>query len=208
MIDIVITDDHKLFAQGLANILAETEGFNIKAVFNDGRSTIDYLSNQSADIAIIDLNMPHFDGKSTIKKMNDKDINIKKLVLTMYADEKLIKDCIELGINAYLLKDTEPDILVDVITKVVNNQYQLNAEEVKHVNNEIEFKDAFVNKFKLSKREVEVIQLIVNGFTNVKIANKLFLSTYTVDTHRKNILQKLEICNTAELVKIALEQNL
>ena len=208
MIDIVITDDHKLFAQGLANILAETEEFNIKAIFNDGRSTIDYLSNQSADIAIIDLNMPHFDGKSTIKKMNEKNINIKKLVLTMYADEKLIKDCIELGIDAYLLKDTEPDILIDVITKVVNNQYQLNAEQVKHINNEIIFKDDFVNKFKLSKREIEVIKLIVNGYTNVKIADKLFLSTFTVDTHRKNILQKLEISNTAELVKIALEQNI
>jgi DNA-binding NarL/FixJ family response regulator len=208
MIDIVITDDHKLFAKGLANILAETEGFNIKAVFNDGRSTIDYLSNQSADIAIIDLNMPHFDGKNTINKMNEKNINIKKLVLTMYADEKLIDDCVNLGIDAYLLKDTEPDILVDVITKVVNNQYQLNAKQVKHINNEIEFKDDFVNKFKLSKREVEVIKLIVNGFTNAKIADKLFLSTYTVDTHRKNILQKLEIGNTAELVKIALQQNL
>jgi DNA-binding NarL/FixJ family response regulator len=208
MIDIVITDDHKLFAQGLANILAETAGFNIKAIFNDGRSTVDYLSNQSADIAIIDLNMPHFDGKSTIKKLNEKNINIKKLVLTMYADEKLINDCVELGIDAYLLKDTEPDTLVEVITKVVNNQYILNASQLINKNNKIEFKDDFINKFRLSKRELEVIQLVTNGYSNIKIAQKLFLSPYTVDTHRKNILQKLEINNTAELVKIALEQNL
>jgi DNA-binding NarL/FixJ family response regulator len=208
MIDIVITDDHKLFAQGLANILSETEGFNIKAIFNDGRSTVDYLSNQTADIAIIDLNMPHFDGKSTIKKLNEKSIKIKKLVLTMYADEKLINDCIELGIDAYLLKDTEPDTLIDVIIKVVNNQYQLTTNQVINNKNELEFKDDFINKFRLSKREVEVIKLIVNGYSNAKIADKLFLSTYTIDTHRKNILQKLDINNTAELVKIALEQNL
>lgn len=208
MIDIVITDDHKLFAQGLANILSETVGFNVKAIFNDGRSTVDYLSNQTADLAIIDLNMPHFDGKSTIKKLNEKNIKIKKLVLTMYADEKLINDCIELGIDAYLLKDTEPDNLIDVIIKVVNNQYQLTTNQVIDNKNELEFKDDFINKFRLSKREVEVIKLIVNGYSNAKIADKLFLSTYTIDTHRKNILQKLDIKNTAELVKIALEQNL
>jgi DNA-binding NarL/FixJ family response regulator len=87
MIDNVITDDDKLFAQGLANILAETDKFNIKAIFNDGRSAIDYLGNQSVDIAIIYLNIPRFDGKSTIKMLNDMKINIKKLVLTMYADK-------------------------------------------------------------------------------------------------------------------------
>jgi DNA-binding NarL/FixJ family response regulator len=126
----------------------------------------------------------------------------------MYADEKLINDCIELGIDAYLLKDTEPDTLVEVITKVVNNQYILNASQLINKNNKIEFKDDFINKFRLSKRELEVIQLVTNGYSNIKIAQKLFLSPYTVDTHRKNILQKLEINNTAELVKIALEQNL
>jgi DNA-binding NarL/FixJ family response regulator len=101
----------------------------------------------------------------------------------------LINDCIEQGINAYLLKGPEPDILLNVITKAVNNQSQLNANQVKNIYNKIEFKDDFINKFKLSKGEVEVITFIVHGYTNSKIANLLFLSTYTIDTHRKIFLK-------------------
>jgi DNA-binding NarL/FixJ family response regulator len=209
MIDIVIADDHKLFAQGLASILDEDEEFNIKAIFNDGRSMIDYLSNQSADVAIIDLNMPHFDGKSTLIKLHEKNIPIKKLVLSMYAEKKLLDECTNIGIDAYLLKDTEPDILTETIKKLASGNYNFDISSVfNNENSNLNFKDNFINKYKLSKREIEVLKLITEGLTNHKIAEKLFLSTFTIDTHRKNIIQKIGVKNTAELVKFAMEQNL
>ena len=101
MIDIVIVDDHKLFAQGLANILAEDKELNVKAVFNDGRSLIDYLKNNTSHIALIDLNMPHFDGKNTLLHFNANNIKIKRIILSMYAEDSLLKECIEIGIDAY-----------------------------------------------------------------------------------------------------------
>ncbi len=209
MIDIVIADDHKLFAQGLANILAEEQDFTIKAIFNDGRSMVDYLSNQTAHVAIIDLNMPQFDGKSTLLKLNEKKIEVKKLVLSIYAEKKLLDECIKIGIDAYLLKDVEPETLTETIRKLALGTYDFDKTGIcDNSSSNLSFKDNFIIKYKLSKREIEVLKLITEGLTNHKIAEKLFLSTFTIDTHRKNIIQKVGVKNTAELVKFAFEQNL
>ena len=96
MIDIVIVDDHKLFAQGLANILSEDKELNVKAIFNDGRSLVDYLKNNTSDIALIDLNMPHFDGKNTLLHFNANNIKIKRIILSMYAENSLLKNALKL----------------------------------------------------------------------------------------------------------------
>lgn len=208
MIDVVIVDDHKLFAQGLANILGEDKELNVKAIFNDGRSLIDYLKNNSAHIALIDLNMPQFDGKSTLLSLRANEIQTKRIVLSMYAEDSLLKECVEIGINAYLMKDVEPEKLIQTIKDVQQGIYAFNSSEIiKPIVNHT-FRDDFINKYKLSKRELEIVNLIVAGLTNIKIGEKLFISTFTVDTHRKNILQKLEVKNTAELVKMAIEQGI
>jgi len=208
MIDIVIVDDHKLFAQGLANILMEDKELNVKAVFNDGRSLIDYLKNNTSHIALIDLNMPHFDGKSTLIQLKTNNIKTKRIVLSMYAQDVLLKECIEIGIDAYLMKDVEPENLIQTIKEIHTGQYLFESLNISDANSNHSFKDDFINKYKLSKRELEIVNLIVGGLTNVKIGEKLFISTFTVDTHRKNILQKLEVKNTAELVKKAFEQGI
>ena len=208
MIDIVIVDDHKLFAQGLANILSEDKELNVKAIFNDGRSLVDYLKNNTSDIALIDLNMPQFDGKNTLLHFNANNIKTKRIILSMYADDTLLKECIEIGIDAYLMKDVEPNNLIQTIKDVYLSQYKFDFLSISKANINYAFKDDFINRYKLSKRELEIVNLIVGGLTNIKIADKLFLSTFTIDTHRKNILQKLRVKNTAELVKLAFEQGI
>ncbi len=208
MVTIVIADDHKLFAQGLANILSEDKDLLVKAIFNDGKSMVDYLTGQDADIALVDLNMPHFDGKSTLLLLKEMEIESKRIVLSMYAEESLLKECMEIGIEAYLMKDTEPEVLINAIKEVHEGSYHFHQKPfIKPKKNKL-FKDDFINKYKLSKREIEVVHLILEGLTNIKIAKKLFLAPYTVDTHRKNILHKLGINKTAELAKIAVEQNI
>ena len=106
------------------------------------------------------------------------------------------------------MKDVEPDSLIQTIKDVYLSQYQFDLLSISKANINYSFKDDFINRYKLSKRELEIVNLIVGGLTNVKIAEKLFLSTFTIDTHRKNILQKLEVKNTAELVKLAFEQGI
>ena len=209
MINIVIADDHTLFAKGLASILSEEQDFNIKGIFNDGRSMIDFVKNQEVDIAIIDLNMPKFDGRDTLANLNEsEDLNLKRIIVSMYAEEALLNDCYDLGIDAYVLKDTEPDILKNIIREVYEGAYVMNDNEISKPKKGNYFRDDFNSKYKLSKREVEVINLIVEGHTNVKIAEYLFLSAFTIDTHRKNILRKLGLKNIAELIKFAIDQKI
>jgi DNA-binding NarL/FixJ family response regulator len=207
MINIVIADDHTLFAKGLASILSEEQDFNIKGVFNDGRSMLDFVKNQAVDIAIIDLNIPQFDGRETLAKLNESgDFNLKRIIVSMYAEEALLNNCYDLGIDAYVLKDTEPDILKHIIREVYEGIHNINETEISKPKKGHYFRDDFNSKYQLSKREIEVVSLIVEGHTNVKIAEMLFLSTFTVDTHRKNILRKLGLKNIAELIKFAIEQ--
>ncbi|MBA9078423.1 response regulator transcription factor [Rufibacter quisquiliarum] len=208
MVEIVIADDHRLFAQGLATILGKDPELAVKAIFNDGRSMIDYLRNQQAHVALIDLNMPFFNGESTLARMKEYGISCKKIVITMYADEALLHNCITLGIDAYLLKDAEPETVVATIKQVAAGTYKLNSKSVSLKNPSEAFKDNFVNMHKLSKREVEILHLVVQGLSSAEIADKLFLSIFTVETHRRNIHVKLKVKNTAELVKLALEQSI
>ncbi|MGV3538660.1 MAG: LuxR C-terminal-related transcriptional regulator [Rufibacter sp.] len=208
MIEIVIADDHRLFAQGLATILGKDPELQVKAIFNDGRSLVDYLQNQRAHVALIDLNMPFFNGECTLARMKECGITCKKIVITMYADETLLKNCIALGIDAYLLKDTEPETLVQTIKQVVAGTYKAKSTPVAVSPSPKLYKDDFINVHKLSKREVEVLHLVAQGLSSAEIADKLFLSVFTVETHRRNIHVKLKVKNTAELVKLALEQGL
>ncbi len=192
MIKIVIADDHKLFAKGLAGILNNSEQISVAAIFNDGRSLIDYLLNQNADIALIDLNMPYFDGYQTLKGIKNHHIATKNIILTMYADDSILKKCKEIGFDAYLLKDTEPEELIRVICEVYEGNYLPQDQASKGIGMNT-FNDNFVNKHKLSKRELEIAGLIANGLTNQEIGKTLFISTFTVDTHRKNIISKLGV---------------
>ncbi|WP_183906684.1 response regulator transcription factor [Rufibacter immobilis] len=208
MIDIVIADDHKLFAQGLANLLNTDPDLQVTAIFNDGRSLLDHLQSQPTQVALIDLNMPFFNGEKTLQRMKEQGICCKKIVITMYADERLLKSCLALGIDAYLLKNTELDVVIDTIKAVVAGTYVLDQRASGQRIEDPTFKDDFLNVHKLSKREVEIVKLVAKGLTSAEIADTLFLSILTVDTHRRNIHQKLKVKNTAELIQLALKQDL
>ncbi len=206
MIKIIIADDHKLFALGLASILNNDDEIIIEAIFNDGRSAISYLKNNAADIILLDLNMPFFDGFNTIEEIKNQGIVSKIMVISMYAEDAIIKKCLDAGVSAFLLKDTEPDLLIKYIKEVYTGEGQIINQ--KPFDQNITFKDDFITKHRLSTREVEIVKLLVNGFSTPKISKHLSLSPFTIDTHRKNILSKFGLKSTAELVKIAVEQNI
>jgi len=115
--------------------------------------------------------------------------------------KKLLDGCIKIGIDAYLLKDVEPKTLIETIRKLVLWIYDFDTTGIfNNGSSNLTFKDNFINKYRLSKREIKVLKLITDGLTNHKIAEKLFLSTFTAHTHRKNSIQKIDVKNTAEQV--------
>jgi len=203
MINIAIADDHKLMSEGIASILQSDPELSVAKICNNGRELIEYLRTATVDLVLIDLNMPVLNGPDTIRIIKNDQIPCKIVVLSMYADENIYAKCRELDINGYLHKDSDAQHLIDTI-KVIHtgkNCYDYDHNTTASGPSAL-FDDKFLNKFKLSPRELEIITLVSNGLTNNEIADKLFLSVHTVMTHRKNILHKLEVRNTAEMLSL------
>ncbi|HLT06353.1 MAG TPA: response regulator transcription factor [Cyclobacteriaceae bacterium] len=209
MIKIAIADDHKMFAQGVANLLQEEEDFKVLGLFKNGQELLRFMETQSLDIIITDMNMPGMDGMALIENLKSNQVKTKIIVLSMYDDEKIFKECVKMGINAYVLKDADPDELIYTIREVAEDRHIMSFQRVlKQMDDDSPYDDSYKLKYKLSKREIEVLKLIADGKSNKEIAEILVLSVYTVETHRKNIHQKLGVSNSIELLRKTQEMNL
>lgn len=206
MIRVAIADDHKLFAEGIASILHSDNELVVAKICSNGKELAEYLRKNDVDLVLVDLNMPVLDGASTIRVLRNNNVQSKIVVLSMYVDSAIYEKCRELDINGYLHKDADAQYLIDTIKRIVADEnifdYGKATDTVEEVSDL--FKDKYTNRFKLSKREIEIVDLIRSGYTNNEIAEKLFLSVHTVMTHRKNILHKLEVRNTAEMLALLL----
>lgn len=205
-----MADDHKMFAQGMANILKREPDFDIVGIFNNGRQVLSHLQHQEVDLLITDMNMPGMDGIGLIQELKKQKIKIKIIVLSMYDDEEIFKNCIKQGVSAYVLKNADPDELVYTIREVMEKRHIINFEHVLYQaeDNPFDHLDTYALKFKLSKREFEILSYIAKGKTNKEIADILHLSVHTVETHRKHIHTKLNVSSSAELIKKALDMGL
>jgi len=208
MIKIAIADDHKLFAQGVAHLLEEEKDFEVVGVFSSGKELLDYLDQYLPDLVITDMNMPGMDGMALIQSLKHNKIKCRIIVLSMYDDEKIFESCVKQGIDAYVLKDVDPDELIYTIREVMEDRHIMSFDRVLKLMNDDQYDDSYRLKFKLSKREIEVLKQVIQGNTNKEIADHLFLSVYTVETHRKHIHQKLGVSNSIELMRKSQEMNL
>lgn len=207
MINIAIADDHKLFRSGLVELLKKNEHFNIVAEFEDGNEVLDYIQiHKNIDVILLDINMPNCDGFDVLGKLSKKNINIKPIIISMYDDGNYIAKSAKLGAYGYLLKNADEDEVIKSISKAAENKkyFSPNISE-KMINfmasNQVSFK-------KISNKESEVLKLISEGLTTKQIAAQLFVSTRTIETHRSNLLKKLEVSNTAALIQKAIEHKL
>lgn len=208
-INVLLVDDHKLIRDGLKSIIKTTKDINVVNEFSNGTDAIKYLEKEATniDIILMDITMPELDGIDTteiIKKLHPK-INI--IALTMHAEEAYIIKMIKAGALGYVLKDSSKEILIEAIETVAKNE--------KYYSQEISMKliTLFINENQpndpdLSNRELEVIKYISKGLTNREIAKHIDLSDRTVETHRRNIMRKLNVKNTAELIGYAYKNGL
>ncbi|MDR7129964.1 DNA-binding NarL/FixJ family response regulator [Algoriphagus sp. 4150] len=208
MIRIVLADDHKLFAKGIEGLLEEEYDLIVVNVFPNGRELCNYIAENQVDVVLTDLNMPIMDGFGVLDHCKKKHPQVKVVVLSMYDEEKIYKKCIDQKADAFILKDADPDELIFTIREVFEGRHVLNFDRVKKQAIQGAYFDAFRMKYKLSRRETEIIQLIRDGIQNKNIAEMLNLSKQTVETHRKNIHHKLQVSSRIELVNKAHEMNL
>lgn len=200
---IIIADDHQLLIDGLVGVLNEAEGISILPSANNGRQLLAQLKETSADLVILDLNMPELDGIKTLEVLRSQYPEIKILVLTNYNQPQLMEEIKRLGAHGYLLKNTAADVLKSAIYKVISGELVFNEYiEPTEADNHF-FVDDFMKKFQLTRREVEIIRMVAHGNTSKEIGEQLFVSEFTVTTHRRNIMRKLDVKNLAGLLTFA-----
>ncbi len=206
--EILICDDHELFGHGLM-FLFEKADFNYNLSYAQNTKTcIEIVSNSRFDVFICDLNLGKEDGFSLVEVLKPHLKETKTIILSAYHDEGLLKKARKLGCFAFLKKETSFKELERVIQSVNTSELNFQSETKLNGKNESYEHPVFKSKLLLSKQETIVIREIVTGKTSQEIADTLFISKNTIDTHRKNINRKLKIKNTGALIKFAHENNL
>lgn len=210
-IRLFIADDHRMFAEGIQAILGSNSGIEIAGTAPSGTRLLTLLRNsEPADVVLMDVSMPEMDGLETTKHVRKEWPQTKIIVLTMHKEPGLIKSMLEAGADGFILKNTGKMELEHAIQTVMRGETYFSKEVVESMMHSYRFpsQGSANEEIRITKREKEVLQLIVEEKTAQEIADQLCISQHTVDSHRKNLLSKLGVRNTAGLVKYALRNGL
>ena len=209
-INLLIADDHQLIIDGLTKILENEKMIGQIHTAVNGREAVDKALSNDIDCVIMDVNMPVLNGLEATRLIRSEKARVKIIVVSMQCDASIVNKMLKAGANAFINKDTGKGELLKAIDKVMNNEKYVSPEIannlVAHLTDPRMSNTA--NDKHLTPRETEIIRHIAEGLTNQEIAAKLFLSTVTVETHRKNMLAKLQLKNTAALVKYAADHKI
>jgi len=199
---ILIVDDHPIVAEGIRKLIQDSHAAHVVGVAGTGKACLDFLRWEKPDVILLDINLPDISGIDLCKTIKANDPSLKILALTTFNERSTVVNMMKSGADGYVLKNSETEEIIEAITEVNNGGKYLcdNAAAL--------MKRTATNELLLTNREKEVLKLIADGFTNQEIAEKLFISPLTVDSHRKNLITKLEARNTASLIKIALDKGL
>lgn len=210
-IQIILVDDHNLVRSGIANLLTGEPDLEIAGEAGSGDELLQLLEHLKADVAILDISLPGPSGIELTRKVTALYPDMKVLILSMYTSEEFIFNAINAGAKGYLPKNTTRPELTGAIRAVASGEEYF-AESISNVilNSYIKKakNDSHTHENQLSKRELEVLTLFARGLTNQEIADKLFISIRTVESHKNHIMQRLELKTSVDLLKFALRNNL
>ena len=208
MIQIAITDDHTIVIEGIKNMLKSNKEIEVLQSFENLKDTFENLTN-SVEVLLLDINLPDGSGINACKELLEKHKNLKIIALTNFEDSIFIKQILKNGAMGYLLKNTSKTELTEAI-KEVNNGNRYLPKKISDIllNDSIGIENSSYFIPKLTSREKEILALIIKEYTTDEIANELFVSNKTVESHRSNLMQKLGVKNSAGLVRVAFEKGL
>lgn len=200
--NILIADDHSIVADGIAAVLSTSDKFNVIGVVDNGKKVLDQVQNGLVDLVLIDINMPVMNGIECTRKIKESHPNVKVIFITMYNRKQFIRELFEIGADGCILKNNTGKDLLGAIDRVVSGKTYFDQ-----LNDFIDAPKEF-KEFRLSQREIEIIELIAEGSTSKEISNRLFISEHTVKTHRKNIFQKTNVTDADQLIQWAMNNKL
>ena len=209
MIKVLIVDDHYLFAEGVKSMFKPNDDIEVVAHTPNGNQVSSILENTHVDVILMDIDMPIIDGIATMELLKEGRFNKPTLMLTMHQSMKQIKAALEKGAQGYILKDASKAELIEAITKTSQRKNYFYPKINDQVFDYFRGKSqANTEMDELSEREKEVIKCLANGMNSKAISNALFISEHTVKTHRRNIMHKLKVKTSAELIRLAIEKKI
>ncbi|MGB3468079.1 MAG: response regulator transcription factor [Cyclobacteriaceae bacterium] len=210
MIKLLLVDDHQMFLDGISSILADEEDIQIIQEMPDGDLALKVLETEEVDVVVLDYEMPEMNGEEAARRIKEINSEIKILVLSMHKDKNIIKRLIKAGIHGFVLKNRGKKDLIYAIRKVMEGKKCFGEDIMELLIDEIADTDKKQSRLKihLTRREKEVLKLVVDGFTSKQMAEKLFIAESTVETHRGNLLEKAGVKNSRALIKYAFDNDL
>lgn len=212
-ITILVADDHSLVRYGLCSILNNTPGMEVVGEASEGYEAVNLFNQHWPHVTFLDIAMPGLDGIETCRQIRKINPEALVIIMTMHLNEKYLNQALSVGASGYMLKNTNKDDLINSIHRVLKGEKVfsaavtelLNLSFIKGKSGASDGKELLA---RLTKRERQILQMISEGLTNFEISEQLFISQRTVESHRANILKKLNVKNTAALVRMAVEFNL
>ncbi len=210
-VKIALADDHKIVRDGIKTMLESQPEIDVVAEASNGNELLEKLEDTLVDLVIMDISMPKKDGIQATKEVKEEHPNVKVLALTMSNDDLHIRQMIQAGASGYIMKSAGRQDLKNAIETIMSGKHYFSDEATQSIMMDLvkgKGKSTTMDAVHITDRELEILELIVQEFTNQEIAEKLFISSRTVDAHRRNLLQKTGARNTAGLVKYAFQHNL
>lgn len=216
MIKILLVEDHMVVRNGIKLLLESQEGFEVVGEASNGKEALDFLrTNPVPDIVLTDISMDEMDGMELLQILNTQYSSIKVVILSMLNQINYVIEAFESGLAGYLVKNVGYNELLFGLNHIANGGRYMSEEiamilldQVRSGQSYAQIPGEMQTDFDISERELEVLKLIAEGYTNVEIADKIFLSKRTVEGHRQNLIDKAGVKNTAHLVKFAFERGI
>jgi len=213
-IKLMLVDDHAIVRNGIRMLLDQVDDFEIIDEAADGEEALEKLKTHQPDVIMMDISLPGMSGIQTTQVVSRLYKHVRTLMLSMHNNEDYILRAVEAGAFGYILKDSSSDEMIKAIRTVVNGEKYFSSPVANIILNgylsqlKKADKNSRLRRSKLSKKEKEILQFLVDGMSSREIAEKLQLSVRTVDNHRANMMRRLQVKNAAELVKMAVEEKL
>ena len=208
-IEVMLADDHVLMREGIRQLLEFDGSIEVIAEANDGEECIEKLKTVHPQILLLDINMPKKNGIEVLQEIKNKNINVKVLILTVHGEIEYLLKAVDIGVDGYILKDSESSELKKAINAVINGESYIQPKLIPALNNRLVARDVDKDKIDLlTARELEVLIQVANGKFNKEIATSLNISERTVKNHISNIFKKIEVSDRTQAAVFAIKNDI
>ena len=206
MIKVIIIDDHPIVLEGLKTLLSGRNDMTVTGYFDTGKAGLEAVKSQEPDVVLLDINLPDINGADICRMVRKQDKDIRIIALSVHNERPVIKNMLQSGANGYVLKNSVGEEIVTAIhTTLSGNNYL--CRKTQEIMNQVREGD-LVEIPKITRREKEIMELVSQGMTTPQVAEKLFISVHTVESHRKNLIEKFDATSMTAVIKQATQYGL